>query len=161
LVVIAVIALLAGLLLPALAHGRKRSQIQRARTECKQLLAAFHSYNADCSRWPVAGYSNETVTLSLSNSLYRKLCNLDRNDVGLPYLEYSAKGTDAAGNLVDPWGNIWRLRFDADEDGRVANPFAPSNYIGSSVLIWSKGPDGQEDAGGETSAANRDNITSW
>ncbi|MBI3882313.1 MAG: type II secretion system protein [Verrucomicrobia bacterium] len=53
LVVISIIAILAGLLLPALSKMRNKAKIAQARTEMKQIVGAVHNYKGDYGRVPV------------------------------------------------------------------------------------------------------------
>ena len=62
---------------------------------------------------------------------------------------------DAVG-LVDPWGAVYRVRYDADGDGSVENPQrdSPEKRLRKSVIAWSAGKDGDHDTW-------EDNVSSW
>ena len=73
-------------------------------------------------------------------------------------------------NFRDPWGNPYIIAFDLDYDNAVqigsSPPFTtyPYGRIPRSVLVWSKGPDGQAEDGTNglgNEAKNKDNIKSW
>jgi prepilin-type N-terminal cleavage/methylation domain-containing protein len=70
-------------------------------------------------------------------------------------------------NFVDPWRTVYRCEFDSAYANQVANPFhkyppaTAADYVSTGSLVWSDGPDGQEDANGDASAANKDNVKSW
>ncbi len=76
----------------------------------------------------------------------------------------------------DPWGNFYVIAFDLNYDNKVTVPDTgpnadpgfsryPSINIQRSVIVWSKGPDGQaEDRALNNSdrlGFNKDNIRSW
>ena len=75
-------------------------------------------------------------------------------------------------NFRDPWGNPYIIAFDLNYDNKVEvpngppqNPAFPTGYpynaIPKSVLIWSKGPDGQAECCNANAPLNKDNILSW
>jgi general secretion pathway protein G len=163
LLVVAIIALLMGLLLTGIAKARRQGEFQRARVEVQSLDNAFRAYYADYARYPFtdeAAYEvDSTLVAMLSGGA--GLGNTKQR----VYLPLRTGQTNSAGALVDPWGTPYRVLFDGTgnaADGVIPNPFGPS---GSSnrvpLLVWSYGPDGQVDTAGEVSARNKDNIRSY
>jgi prepilin-type N-terminal cleavage/methylation domain-containing protein len=74
-------------------------------------------------------------------------------------------------NSVDPWKGVYRCEFNSLYDNQVPNPFLPytacalaaGNCLNAGFLVWSDGPDGREDTGGDAppSLLNKDNVKSW
>jgi general secretion pathway protein G len=54
LVVIAIIAILAGLLLPALSRGKRAAKVKQAQLQIADIVSAISRYEADYSRYPVS-----------------------------------------------------------------------------------------------------------
>jgi general secretion pathway protein G len=54
LVVISIIAILAALLLPVLSRVKVKAQVKKAQMEEGEIVQAAHSYDADCSKFPVS-----------------------------------------------------------------------------------------------------------
>ena len=54
LAVVAIIAILAGLMVPAISRARVRAKVAIARLECSNLASAIKSYHAEYSRFPTA-----------------------------------------------------------------------------------------------------------
>jgi prepilin-type N-terminal cleavage/methylation domain-containing protein len=66
--------------------------------------------------------------------------------------------------FVDPWGRAYRCRFDTGYHNQILDPFvdpAKNINISAGVLVWSDGPDKNEDINGDKSGLNADNIISW
>ena len=61
---------------------------------------------------------------------------------------------DGSGELWDPWGNFYRVRFDSNGDGEIENPEAPGTFLPESILIWSAGKDGNFETW-------EDNVKTW
>jgi prepilin-type N-terminal cleavage/methylation domain-containing protein len=163
LLVVAIIALLMGLLLAGIAKARRQAEFQRARVEVQSLYNAFQSYYADYARYP---YTDETVH-AVDSTLVAMLSGgpgLD-NAKQRVYLPVRTGQTNSAGALVDPWGNAYRVLFDGTgsaADGVVTNAFGPAGYSNRvPFMVWSLGPDGQADTAGEMSDKNKDNIRSY
>jgi len=162
LLVVAIIALLMGLLLAGIVKARRQAELQRAGVEVQNLYNAFLSYYADYARYP---YTDEAV-----HAVDSTLVAMLSGGAGLGntkqrvYLATRTGQTNSAG-FIDPWGTPYRVLFDGTgsaADGVVANPFGPA---GSSnrvpIMVWSYGPDGQTDTAGEMSAKNKDNVRSY
>ncbi|MEQ1840084.1 MAG: hypothetical protein ABL994_06735 [Verrucomicrobiales bacterium] len=58
------------------------------------------------------------------------------------------------GELWDPWGRFYRVRFDSDGNGKVENPGKPGTFLPESILVWSAGKDGDFDTW-------EDNVKTW
>jgi type II secretory pathway pseudopilin PulG len=77
-VVIAIIAILAAMLLPALARAKRNAQIATAKTEMKNIEVAIKRYESDRSRFPAppgtqaGGYD---VTFGITNTIAGTLAN--------------------------------------------------------------------------------------
>ena len=54
LVVISIIAILAAMLLPAIAHVKTKAQVKRAQVEAVSIVGAIHNYESDNSKFPVS-----------------------------------------------------------------------------------------------------------
>jgi prepilin-type N-terminal cleavage/methylation domain-containing protein len=181
LVVIAIIGILAALLFPALGKATQRAKAARAKHDLRQLVAGFQTFNAQFKTWPVCGFTSMWSSAWTSSQL------VDANDFPMDallvriltgqqptwLLNYAGvnrhfffcepKQLDAGTNYVDPWGNVYQVRFDFDGDGTIPSPFETSTsvVVNASVLVWSAGPDKQSDTGGASTGVNRDNLRSW
>lgn len=165
LTVIAIIAILAALLFPAIRSALQKTTQARALQDCYQLASALRAYHGQYGKWPVL--TNGTVVVD--NNLRRILAG-DHLVTTAPYqgnphrtvfIEFNPKDLDGSGAVVDPWGNVYRCRFDHDGDDEVENPFQSGAFVRKTVLVWSLGPDGLADTASENSPANRDNPRSW
>lgn len=59
------------------------------------------------------------------------------------------------GSLYDMWGNPFRLVIDNEHNERCVDPENPARTIAQDVLVWSLGPNGNDDRGAE------DDIATW
>jgi len=145
LVVIAIIAVLVGLLLPAIGKARQFAKRTRARTELRQIEIAWKSYYNDYREFPSSGINEMSGTAI-------DIMNGD-NPRHTRYMEFDADATE----FLDPWGGIYQVVLDRDYDNRVS----PLDYSGvtldRTVAAWSYGVDGE--AGKRYPAG--DDILSW
>ncbi|MEO0415354.1 MAG: hypothetical protein AAF226_10425 [Verrucomicrobiota bacterium] len=74
-----------------------------------------------------------------------------RVEAGAPVHGVHSDGADNY-SLYDPWGSLFRVVFDSDDDNRIAHPFSGAS-IGARVLVWSPGPDGID--------GTDDDVKSW
>ncbi len=75
LVVIAIIAILAALLLPAIGVARTKAQVTKARLEIEQLKQAITSYHSQYSRYPVSAGVMTTATTAGDDFTYGAIIN--------------------------------------------------------------------------------------
>jgi prepilin-type N-terminal cleavage/methylation domain-containing protein len=197
LTVIAIIAVLAGLLFPTIKNALLRAEVAKAQQAVNGLATAFKSYYTEYGKWPIADtVSNNTYIVDTNMVILLRGVNVTTplfptpvftlpgipgpppytpvvnatfqgNPRQTPFLEFKQTDLDGYGNFVDPWGRPYRFRLDVSYANCVQTPFlAPAalgNIVYQGFLIWSDGPDGQEDQSGDVppSVANRDNIKSW
>jgi prepilin-type N-terminal cleavage/methylation domain-containing protein len=165
LTVMAIIAVLAALLFPAIRSALQKTTHARALQDCQQLASVFRAYHGQYGKWPAV--TNGTV--AVDNNLRRLLAG-DHLVTTAPYqgnphqttfMEFNPKDLDGSGAVIDPWGNAYQCRFDHDGDDEVENPFQPGVFLRATVLVWSRGADGLADTAGDHSVNNRDNPRSW
>ncbi len=166
LVVVAIIAILAGLLMPAIISGMKQAEITQAKTDAKLLEQAINSYRADYQKFPgqfpgrgagpyqdynlmVATLQGSNVTGTAADFLTGSSWK-NQNPRQKAYLQVSDKfictnGTVTAGgavvatkgDLMDPWGNRYMVVVDFDSKGTVD---ADGETVQREVAVWSWGP---------------------
>src|SRR6266850_4918823 len=62
LVVISIIAILAGLILPALGRAKVAAKVAKARTEINGIVGAISKYEADYSRYPASKFARQSIS---------------------------------------------------------------------------------------------------
>lgn len=138
LVVISIIALLAGLLFPAVGSAIRTAKRTRARNEVQGLVAAFQAYYTEFGYWP----TNTTESLQVTTNTFQ-------NARGVIFYDFALKDVDMlSGFYQDPWKHSYWFRVDHDYNRSIPNPFTGDGNIGAGVVVWSMGPD-------ETAALNR------
>ncbi len=166
LMVIAVIAVLMGLILPGINMAKEQAKKTRAKAEMNALKIAISQYEATYGYLPVKTGTDVRVN-DTENEYDRLIAFLSQTDkVGNTY-----KGTgnlrgiklldvNKSGFYQDPWGENYWVVLDADYDGSIAsNVKGMAVTVPSSVVIWSKGPDKKDDANA-SSKDNQDNLYS-
>jgi general secretion pathway protein G len=133
LTVIAIIAILAGMLLPALNRARQQAWETTARTMISSLEAALANYMTDYGDYP----QDDTGTCESCINL------IDKIETG-DYASFRSDDKDGSGNLLDPWGAAYCYRY---QTGTVQG----ASY-GLKYNIWSKGND---------TSVTTDDITNW
>jgi prepilin-type N-terminal cleavage/methylation domain-containing protein len=195
LTVIAIILVLAALLFPAIKLVLIKGEVSKAQSAVQNLSGAFRAYYTEYGKWPAAETAAATPTILISTKLVGLLKGDDNNgtvaastdantlDVvynGNPrhiaFLEFKVADFVVPSlnvtNFVDPWKGIYRCRFNSKYDNQVPDPFLPysppANLVSGGFLVWSDGPDGQEDPNcGDppnfitTPCVNKDNVKSW
>ncbi|HBA84948.1 MAG TPA: hypothetical protein DCZ95_12710 [Verrucomicrobia bacterium] len=155
LVVIGILAILAALLMPAINTMIKKGEQAQAQADAKLLASVWMKYFNEYGIWPVQNeldYAmNGEVVLMLR--AYFKTSD-PRNPKRIVFFEPDESALNSANDFVDPWGNVYKVRFDATRDGRIVPPGGGIDAVLAPVIAWSSGPDGQD-------ATTNDNLTSW
>jgi prepilin-type N-terminal cleavage/methylation domain-containing protein len=181
LVVIAVIAALAGLLFPAIQSTLERARKVQAKNDLVQIVTAVNAFYTEYGQYPLVGtvstpdatYGNGGGNSSaLLNELRGKTNSLNTRQIIFISPPEDATQTNPKGKIGtdgqfhDPWANVYAIRIDADYDGEVANPYnsnagaGPAN-IRQGVIAWSIGKDTQIGNKNDKSFTNSDDVISW
>lgn len=153
LVVIGIIAVLAGMLLGALHKVKKYTKKVEAREMMYEVRVAFKQYLVDYRKFPDM---DATVT---DPDVLDVLAGKTHNSLGHKYMDVTTN--EAVVGLLDPWNNLYRVCIDNGRGGDgsaydhkvMAGPYGE---IESDVVLWSAGKDGI-DAG----AGQKDDVRSW
>lgn len=159
LTVVVIIAILAGLLFPAIKAAIAQAKAARARTMVQHIGAAFRSYFTEYSMWPTGSANN--VVFDLTTNLFRNTASITFLDVSTKDIgSYSGSATN---RIMDPWQRPYRVIVDgASYVGYVQNPFSDGGTISRGYAIWSDGPDGTNNISlPKDAGVNKDNIRSW
>lgn len=114
LAVIFIMAVIAGIMLPALRRVREGGRVTHARNEINQLIAAIQMYAEDWGDYPHGNSSAALLEALESYSEWPEIVK-DKN----------------TGELLDPWGQPYRYEY----------PVAPLPAPGVEFLLYSAGPD--------------------
>ena len=176
LVVISIIAVLAGLAFPAISGAIERTRKVQAKNDLVQSVTAVNAYYTEYGKYPLPGAATTTpddywITDGLIANLFNVLRasglgwdsstgeNLNPRRVvfiQVPFAKNAARPLNGicptgsnAGKYYDPWGNTYRLRIDWDYDNRLVNPYsagAGGNPISLGSIAYSIGKDQASDA---------------
>jgi prepilin-type N-terminal cleavage/methylation domain-containing protein len=168
LTVVAIIAILVGLLFPAIRVALQKADNTRAQSVVNTLGVAFRAYFTEYGRWPAQRdgatmiMDSNTVALLTGSDVATSPANgaLNGNPRKLSFFEYKSTDLNSTNALVDPWRNPYYFRVDATYVNSVTNPFT-SALIPQGVIVWSLGSDGSFTSGSESVTPNKDNIKSW
>jgi prepilin-type N-terminal cleavage/methylation domain-containing protein len=144
LTVIAVIAILAGLLLPAVQKAKEKAKRTRAHSEIKALEVAIKQYESTYGYLPkTAAEATDAVVTSYTTLL--TILGDGGNARGIIFLQLKEGDT-----FNDPWNNAYQVAMDFGYDGEVDNTViaVSTTDVKGSVAIWTTDDDG-------------DAITSW
>ena len=176
-VVIAIIAILSGLIFVGVGRAKESARRTKAKVQIKQLEKAFMAYHDEYGEWPkgLIGYDNasddqmEYLTgIQLGENAARLLRGEDIEDLNPREIVFydipdGAIRRDKHGTigLVDPWGHCFKYMMDFNDDGVAQILFSNSGgddnlarVSGLGVAVWSQGPDGND-------SLQEDNITNW
>ena len=185
LTVIAIIGVLAALLFPAIKSALLKAETTKAQTAITGLSTAFRAYYTEYGKWPIADTTPGAYIVDTPLYGILKGENITLPPVGtrtyqgnprnIVFLEFKAADLVVPSvnttNFVDPWKRAYYCTFDVTYVNQVPNPFmvalpnlcSGANCINAGFAVWSSGPDGQYDFGGDVppSPLNKDNVKSW
>jgi prepilin-type N-terminal cleavage/methylation domain-containing protein len=151
LVVISVIALLVGLLFPAIGSAIRNAKRTKAKAEVTHLVTAFKAYYTEFGVWP----TNLVQSIQMSTGTLV-------NARGIAFYDFSPNDVDmSTGFYLDPWRRPYWYRVDHDYNNSIASPFSGDGNVGQGVLIWSEGPGKANFSARKSDLSNREVVTSW
>lgn len=147
LVVVAIIAVLASILVPAVNGGLKSAKKRRAEVECQSIATAVRLFQNDFhympwgkygdtskrvgeDQWADSGADQKAVMVFLQGSNLLQKAYLEAPDTG--------KGD---GVFYDPWDNPYVIGMDRNGDGQLR--WNGKTYK-LAVMVYSYGPDGKD-----------------
>lgn len=185
LTVLVIIAVLAGMILPAISLVRTAGKKSASRATVNQLSLALRSYYEEYGKWPNDTDTTKAPNAKLDpdeiNGLVQILSGINANlkssagspsgnPRGIRFMEFKAADiflvSAGVTNIYDPWQRPYQICLDGDEDGTTVGIYGTALPLGHSFAVWSTGPD-QAENGAETDLnhptmkENKDNITSW
>jgi type II secretion system protein G len=117
-IVIAIIAILAGLILSTAGYIQKKGASSRAEAEIAALTVALENFKADNGDYPTGTNVNGLNAPSSNNFLLTNLMP----STGKVYFEFS-KGMTNAGNVVDPFGESYGYQYPGAPNRSGSNFF--------------------------------------
>ncbi len=170
LVVISIIALLAGILLPVTSSVMTNARKVQAKNTEVQVVTAIKSFQTDYGVFPMPADAptNTDVCFGTNAPTLTELCDILRadgqrseasastriNTRGVVYIELpdaknqtagqSKSGIGPDGMLYDPWGTIYLVCVDGNYDGMLNNPYsqnAGGTTLRTDAIAYSWGPD--------------------
>jgi prepilin-type N-terminal cleavage/methylation domain-containing protein len=175
LIVITIIAMLAGLVVSGANSAIRRARDLSCATAARGVNQGIRDYEVDYNRLPITGNVGEQVIeLTSGSSLLAVLLGSNEGKLNPQRIRYiePQQGKSGAGGLVgdeggyalmDPWGMPFQVVIDADGDGRIANPDqqnsdsktaadAPATLL-TKAIVYSFGAD--------KIAFTKDDVRSW
>jgi len=164
LVVITIIAVLAGLSFPAISSALNVAKKAEANAMINQLKIALKSYQTEYGVWPSMFTGADAVIDSSDPELYLILTGSDTSNNDNPrqisFMDFNTKvlrsgapstsnktpptPLDSANAFADPWNSVYYIQVDSDYNNRVVVDATngSGDTINSSIAIWSNGKDG-------------------
>lgn len=189
LTVIAIIAILMGILFPTIGSAIESAKKTQAKNDCLQIVNAVKAYYTEYGKYPDINTSGIITSSSDNKRLMdilraKETSNPLQNPRKIVFLEVTdaknfgiaAKeraGMAKTGEYLDPWGgtrNFYYLSYDADYDNALANPYSanagtpgtpPSGGLSVGVIAWSVGRDAKGGTGDKNGTDSKDDVISW
>lgn len=176
LVVVVIIAILAGAAIPVIGRVMERARATEARAMISDIQVAVTNYYTEYNRLPSPSGNSDTNITTISNPNVVATLLGDNVSIGsisnsnpkrIVFMEPKyARNVGASGEstfvgglvedgggpqIVDPWGNGYRIVLDTNYDNLIDNPFGDNPpRLRNRALVWSNGIPGRNTP-----------ITSW
>jgi len=136
--VIGIIAILAGMLFPVIIGVRAKAREKQAAAETRTILMAIKAYRQEYGKWPAQTHATQDVTYVTNNYLVIQPLlgsNLffagrylnPKNKIFLNLQVNTNNNPDDAGNYLDPWSIPYVICIDQNGDNSLS-------------LVWSNTP---------------------
>jgi len=140
LVTIAIIAILAGILLPTVIKAFQKANSAKVRTELKSIETAIKAYVNEYSKLPIkdADQGDPDIQITSTNDLrdiIKKLSG-DNSQGGNPRKIVFLESSSSDGTFLDPWEHQYRFYVDSNYDNEIS---IGTNRIYSQVVVYSVG----------------------
>jgi len=185
-VVIAIVAVLAGLMFPAVQSVLERAKKVQAKNDLTQIVTAVNAFYTEYGRYPLpstvtadssATYGPNESTAENGNLMKelrgtsstlntRQIVFINPPDARDQTNPRSGTKTTTSG-YYDPWGTEYAIAMDANYDNQITpNPYGNNNGAGASPLrqgaiAWSLGKDKKAGKNGDGKFTNSDDVISW
>ena len=147
LIVIAIIAILAGLAFPAVNGALTSARKAQARNDVAQLAAAIKAFQLEYGRLPSTIANTDTAAAANATVVSALTSTNALNPRGVAFIEVNPYrkgkgGTNSSGAYLDPWGMEYRFSLDTDYNNRITADVGAGNqtYM-TTVIVQSAGPD--------------------
>lgn len=165
LVVVAVIAILIGILIPTIGTVMEKVKQSQTKAVINSLRLAIKQYESTYGILPFTGENADKSILyepgSPTNSYYVDLLttlegsDITKNPRGIKFLDLSDADYD------DAWDEELNVVLDLDYNSSIDSSLIyGAGTKNTEIVIWSAGPDGDHDAD-DGHADNEDNVNSW
>lgn len=178
LTVIAIIAVLMGLLFSAIGGVKDSGAKTKAKNDLLQIVTAVKAYQTEYGKYPVKEGSTADDTYSGDNDRLFNILratategyDLEMNPRKIAFIEIPTAKNIAApksglggdGKFYDPWGMPYSITIDSDYNNKIdANPYTNAGFtsIDTGVIAYSSGKNRKKDA--DAKGAGFDDILSW
>lgn len=191
LVVISIIAILIGLLFPALRGLQDQAKRAQAKNEVSQIVTAVNAFYTEYGKYPLV--TDDAPIANTADLFYtlravasganapvngvpainpRAIVFISPPDVKDAASPRSGIGTTTGvGQWYDPWGTTYKVAIDGTYDNQIANPYGAAGGAGADplrqgVIAWSWGSDQTLGNNGNniyktTAGVQSDDVISW
>lgn len=140
LIVIAIIAILAGLAFPAVQGALNSGKKAQARNDVQQLAAAIKAFQLEYGRLPSTATGSDTVNADNAAVIAALTGSNSLNPRGVVFFEpkvaKGGKGGLDGGAYKDPWGNPYTIMLDTSYDNKIS-AYGQTNF--TTVIVSSPG----------------------